>query len=164
MKLFGDQAAVSQFSGCKKADAYRIFPVIRSAILNRVEHREQEEREERAPLRPDAKKDSYLAAVRIRSGPDPLRAADLRELVELMTNPASYRDRKWECEPDPGIAIRFFEGDNQWDVLICLECDFLSVHRNGEPRGFAEFQPAREDFQAIMKRLFPNDQEIQQIK
>jgi len=37
-----------------------------------------------------------------------------------------WRDGK-RCVPQPGTEVRFLNGESEVDVLICLECDMISI-------------------------------------
>jgi len=149
-KLFGDKAARKPIAECAKIEAYRLESFLTTA------RREQQGE--------DLSDKQRIGRGVVISGPVQVDKEMAKKIVALLTDPAAYRDRRNECEPMPGVAIRFVCEDQPRDVMICLECDVIYVMREGKSGGAVEFQPAHDRFVKLAKELFPNDPLIQKLK
>ncbi len=103
----------------------------------------------------------------ILSEPVAVDAASARELASLLADPGSYDwERGKACVLVPGVAVRFVGATDTIDVLFCFHCDTLLAVRNGKVVAGQEgdFDPIRPKLLAIMRRLFPSDDVIQDLK
>jgi hypothetical protein len=57
--------------------------------------------------------------------------------------------------------LSFSDNNGRVDVLFCFDCDILLVFQNDRACGGANFDPAHNFLVAEIKRLFPEDGEIQ---
>lgn len=146
-KLFGNEEGLEDFRASTKVEAFR---------LKRWDPNSGDDNS-------DAEKPKIGPKV-ILSGPLELKPELAKEFLALLLDPASYRKRINECEPDPGIAIRYVHDESIWDVFLCLECDVVIVYRNDKLVASTEFQPAHDKFVGLMKELYPDDKAIQNIK
>ena len=87
------------------------------------------------------------------------------ELAEILMDANIYDwDLRKKCEFMPGVALRFTSAGSPTEVLFCFSCDELMVVRDGKKVGYEDFDPARGRLLTIVKRLFPEDEKIQQLK
>ena len=68
------------------------------------------------------------------------------------------------CEPVFGVGVTFARGEQSVDVLFCFECDILAVYQGGRGVGDEDFDPARTRLVRLVKKFFPADDVIQQLK
>ena len=92
-----------------------------------------------------------------------------RELTRLLLDDGSYR---WGsasgCKPTPGVLARLRSGGQTVSFLLCFECvDLQAVARDaaGEVvhRAYHNFIPARPALTRLVKRVFPDDNDIQAL-
>lgn len=67
--------------------------------------------------------------------------------------------------PEPGVAIRFIQGDKSVDILLCFQCYDLMVVNDASSqwRDFNSPEAERDALVKIAKALFPSDTEIQKL-
>ena len=83
----------------------------------------------------------------------------------MLLNRATYSwDSAKSCKPNYGVRIQFNSGDDRVDVLLCFECRILAVYHNDKSGGGEDFDNANPALIAVVKRLFPDDREIQNLK
>lgn len=68
------------------------------------------------------------------------------------------------CVPIYGVRLEFIQGDNTTDVFFCFECNILGVYVNGKEVRSADFDHARPQFVKLVKKILPEDKEIQGLK
>lgn len=82
------------------------------------------------------------------------------------------RNYEWlwqsRCLPVPGVCVRYHRGDDCVDLLICFECDLMSLASTGGHGGsiskqWIDFRAKRSPFADLVKELYPNDAAIQGI-
>ena len=105
----------------------------------------------------------------VSGGPEPVPKDLATEVSRALVNSSSYW---WEmakpCEPQYGIRLSFYRGQDQVDVFLCYECLELLVARNGKmTSGLGQAQSF--DFMngrlvLAAKTLFPDDPEIQKLR
>ncbi|MEE8104621.1 MAG: hypothetical protein V3T86_03705 [Planctomycetota bacterium] len=99
------------------------------------------------------------------AGPVDVDKTSQRELADVLTSDGTYLwDIAKACEFSPGVAIRYEDGGESVDVLLCFSCDELEVYAGAEKVGHEDFDPRRADLVKVAKRLFPNDKQIQGLK
>lgn len=100
----------------------------------------------------------------ILSGPIAVDEKTTRELAQILANPGTYGwDFAKGCIFDPGVAIRFTHKSSIVEVVFCFHCKELQVYRNGTKVGGEDFDAASNRLAAILKRVFPDDDEIQKL-
>ena len=96
------------------------------------------------------------------TGPLDVSESAASELRELLLDPAIYGwDTAKGCIPDFGVRIQFQRESDTVDVLLCFECDILTVFHIGKYVGGEDFDEAHSEFVAILKGLFKDDEVIQ---
>ena len=98
---------------------------------------------------------------------------DVRTLKQLLSDPRSYlwlseRNEVRACLPDYAVMFTFYGSPETVRVLLCFRCDQLAVlvGKGDDPlRVNAEdvFDDIRPQLLTIVKRLFPNDPDIQAL-
>ena len=98
------------------------------------------------------------------SGPVTVDEESSRELTEILRNPGTYDwDSAKGCKFDPGVVVRFASKLSTIDVVFCFHCEELQIWRDGARVGGEDFDAASHKLAAIMKRIFPEDPEIQSL-
>jgi hypothetical protein len=87
----------------------------------------------------------------------------LSEVQSIVTNSRSYGDSIQAGTPSPKVVIRFVRGETKIDVMLAFDVDTVIVQQDGKPCGTGVFKPRRKELLALVKRLFPDDGEIQAI-
>ena len=115
----------------------------------------------------------HVLAFYHRDSPAPVEADDVRELKKLIIDPRSYpwmseRHEVRACLPDYAVMFTFYGSSEIVRVLLCFQCDQLAVlvGKGDDPlRVNAEdvFDDIRPQLVTIVKRLFPNDPDIQAL-
>jgi hypothetical protein len=101
----------------------------------------------------------------IASTPAPVDATSAREVASILADDAIYDwDRAKGCDFDPGVALRFAGSASAVDVLFCFKCNELAVYRDGQRVGGEDFDRARPRLLAVMRRVFPGDDEIGKLR
>ncbi len=140
VQLYGGQGSVHAIQEPTRVEAFRIDPMISSASAGL----------ERVGLH------------KVTAGPVAVDAAGAAELADIFLAPSTY---DWHsaksCEFLPGVGLRFTRDVSRVDVALCFECDMLTIHRHGKRIGVEDFDDERPRLVALMKRLFPDDAEIQ---
>jgi hypothetical protein len=86
-------------------------------------------------------------------------------LAAVLLGPGLTRTDK-KCGVQPGVAYRFWKGDESVAVLVCFDCDvacFVDVGRTDEPASndCLDFDPVRVEMLGLAREAFPADKEIQ---
>jgi hypothetical protein len=91
-------------------------------------------------------------------------ADDARQLALILRDPATYTwDSAKSCKFDPGVGLRFVGKDSTTEVVFCFHCDEVQIYHDGQRAGGEDIDNARSRLAAIMKRIFPRDEEIQKL-
>jgi hypothetical protein len=143
-KRFGDEA-LAVIADPLSADAYRIGGGGSAS------------KEERAG-------ETRLGRFNTLSAPIRLEKDWLARMRGILFDSASY---EWEkrklCRPTPGVAVRYRQGDKEFHLYLCFECDMLQIGRPGAER-WADFDPARPLLVRLVKELLPWDNVIQELQ
>lgn len=73
------------------------------------------------------------------------------------------------CLPQPGVAVRFTREGEQADLLLCFECEMLSLGMTPPPGGgehqkWLDFDRVNAKLVRLAKQALPDDAEIQSLK
>jgi hypothetical protein len=102
---------------------------------------------------------------RVTAGPVLVDESTSSELSAILLDPDSYDwQRAKGCEFRPGVGVRYTREVSRVDLALCFECDELTIHRQGRRVGVEDFDAVRPGLVSIVKRVFPNDPEIQALK
>ena len=86
-------------------------------------------------------------------GPIPVDSQISAELSTVLLSHSTYL---WNlakgCIPDYGVRIRFEKDDASVDVLLCFQCDILTVYSNGKPVGSEDFDDGRTILSSLTKK------------
>jgi len=111
------------------------------------------------------KRDAPLGGYPVISGPVAVDAATGKTLAAILLNADSY---VWgpvkNCSIEPGVGVRFTKAGAPTEVLLCFSCDQLEVFRDGKRTGGKDDDYARDPLLKIVKRLFPEDKQMQTLK
>jgi hypothetical protein len=100
----------------------------------------------------------------------PVPASQARRLKRVMQRSSSYQ---WSihkaCIPDYGVLFTFRSGGRAVQVALCFNCNMLDVFDGGDDKArpvnsLPDFDPMRSDLVAIVKKVFPDDGEIQALE
>jgi hypothetical protein len=142
-KLFGGSDGLQVVLRAERVEAYRVAPL------------------HKMPKDDDPK---TIGGAGMLSGPVTVDETSRRELAEILRNPGTY---DWNsakgCKFDPGVVIRFASETTTIDVVFCFHCEELQVWRDGARVGGEDFDAAAARLVTIMKRIFPDDEEIQKL-
>ena len=98
---------------------------------------------------------------------EPVRVpgADREILRDLLLDEGSYElEMAKGCEPVFGLGVSFARGEQAVDILFCFQCHILAVYQDGRAVGDEDFDPARTRLVTLVKKFFPNDGVIQQLR
>jgi hypothetical protein len=93
-----------------------------------------------------------------------------REIQHLFQQPSSFL---WNigkgCIVDYGVLFTFRSGDRTIQLALCFNCNWFGIFDgpDGNARKVNQqdnFDPIRKDLVAIIKELFPEDAEIQELE
>ena len=93
----------------------------------------------------------------------PAESADALQTVLLDADTYIW-DRNKSCEPSYGVRLEFISKQDAVNVLLCLECNILAVYHNGKEVGYQDFDDGAARILAIVKSLYPDDEEIQSLR
>jgi hypothetical protein len=109
--------------------------------------------------------DQQIGGYRIVSGPVQVGKPIAAELADILKDSRIYEwDWAGTCSFEPGVAVRFVGRESTVDVLFCFGCEELTIWRNGKHAGREDFYRARTRLAGIFRRVFPDDQTIQQLR
>lgn len=98
----------------------------------------------------------------ITSTPVKLSVEQTKELIAILAAPGTYSfDIAKGCEFMPGVALRAQAGKQDVVVLLCFSCKELAIYVGGKRVGTEDFDNAAEKLKTLVKKLFPEDKEIQ---
>jgi hypothetical protein len=98
---------------------------------------------------------------------EPVRVAEVDRVMlrDLLLDEGSYElELAKGCEPVFGVGVSFVAREQAVDILFCFECDILAVYQDGKVVGDEDFDPARTRLVRLVKKFFPDDNVIQQLK
>lgn len=108
----------------------------------------------------------------------PVPAEIAAQLTALLLDKHTYRGTNGDdvfmglpdCEYEPGVVITFAKGDRAVDAYFCFQCDVLIIRYDKDPNKTPPFASteapigyAREELLQVMKKIFPNDPQIQSL-
>jgi len=67
-----------------------------------------------------------------------------------------------DCSFRPGVAFRFRDKMTNVDLLVCFSCNELRYYLDGKVVGQSYFKS--HELRALVKKLFPDDRQIQSLK
>ena len=67
-----------------------------------------------------------------------------------------------DCSFRPGVAFRFQDKKTNVDLLVCFSCNELRYYLDGKVVGQSYFKS--HELRALVKKLFPDDRQIQSLK
>lgn len=100
----------------------------------------------------------------------PVSPADIEKIKKILRSPSSYR---WNvassCIPDYGVLLNFHSDQRSVQLAFCFNCDLMGVFSGEETpvkrvSAGTIFTPMRAQLVPMMKTLFPNDRNIQELK
>jgi len=107
---------------------------------------------------------SAFGGAEIVSGPVRVDDNTARDLAEILKSPGTYSwDSAKGCIFDPGVAFRFGGKSSIIEVVFCFSCNELQIYQGGQRVGAEDFDKARGRLASIMKRVFPDDGEIEKL-
>ncbi len=87
-----------------------------------------------------------------------------RRLRNLLINDADTSTRHEEkFHFDPGILLRFKNGDDEVQVAICFICNKWAMYLNGKTVSYTSIEQERREVLSAVKGMFPDDKVIQSI-
>jgi len=140
--MFGGQHALDVMQQPKTVEAFRVD----SQLAN-------------------AEKRKEIGGYKILSGPVEVSLEHAQTLAKILADPKSYH---WEfakgCVFSPGVAIRFQSEGATTDILFCFSCDEVAFCQDGKIIGGEDFDDQRGPILDIIKKIFPQDPEIQALQ
>ena len=118
------------------------------------------------PLADEQAYSDQIADYPVASGPFNVSDGAAAEIAEAILSPGTYYwgSEAKACAPQFGVRVAFIRGTEQVDVLFCFECRILCVGHGGTLVGSGSFDYAPPELLAAVKRLFPDDAEIQSLR
>ena len=98
-----------------------------------------------------------------------LSATQQRQVQHAITRMESFApwSSNWCGGIQPGVAIRFHRGAQQFTVLLCFKCEewqFVDGNQSLNELERSNLDGAQREMARLVKQLFPNDPEIQAIE
>jgi hypothetical protein len=75
---------------------------------------------------------------RVQERPVTLDSSAARELRQAILKPESYRGGPLACMFQPGLALRFYKGEDRVQALVCFSCDELIFEHAGQESGWQD--------------------------
>jgi hypothetical protein len=142
VKLFGGNDGLQTVLAPERVEAYRVA----------------------ARTANDDESGQIIGGAKILSGSVAVDSETARALSDILKDPHTYGwDFAKGCKFDPGVAVRFTAGASTVDVILCFHCEELQVYLNEQNVGGEDFDAATAKLAAIVKRIFPDDEEIQKL-
>jgi hypothetical protein len=101
----------------------------------------------------------------------PVPASQTRRLKRILQrSPSFYQgSNRKACIPEYGVLFTFRSGDRAIQIALCFNCNMLDVFDGSDDRArsvnsLPDFDPMRSDLVAIVKKVFPDDAEIQGLE
>jgi hypothetical protein len=121
----------------------------------------------------DLTRDDTIAGYKVLGKPQKLDGELLKELGKVLTDHKTYG---WDesahvCGFSPGVAIRY-SGKNEYGdeirvvVLLCFMCEDIKLYHNSPlaENEMTNITPGRRQLVKLVKKMFPEDAEIQQLE
>ena len=96
-------------------------------------------------------------------GPVPVEAQIGAEISAILQKDIYEWNMAKGCEPIPGVAVEYTKGANKVLIFFCFECDILLTYLNGNRVSGEDFDRAHSSLAVLIKKIFPNDSEIQKL-
>jgi len=100
----------------------------------------------------------------------PVPMSQAQRLKRILQRSSSYYQgsNAKACIPDYGVLFTFRSGDRAVQVALCFNCDMLGIFDGGDDKArsvnsLPDFDPMRGRLVAIVKKVFPDDAEIQEL-
>ena len=143
--LFGGAENIAIVRDATRVEAYRVVPPAGSK-----------------PVQDDISRFDFKVA----AGPTAVPEEMAKELAVSLLSPGTYR---WWGVKDCGyrvygVKLSFFRGKDRVDVFFCFQCGDLAVTRDGKTLGIGDFDEMKRPFVQAVKKLFPDDAEIQALR
>ena len=93
-----------------------------------------------------------------------LNSYSRKELSSIIEDHDSYfrHSIPIDCSFRPGVAFRFRDKKTNVDLLVCFSCNELRYYLDGKVVGQSYFKS--HELRALVKKLFPDDRQIQSLK
>ena len=104
-----------------------------------------------------------LADCVILNGPVPVKESISTAIAGLLKKDIYEWNMAKGCEPIPGVAIEYTKGDDKLLIFFCFECDILLTYLNGKRVGGEDFDRIHRALANEVKKIFPNDPDIQKL-
>ena len=104
-----------------------------------------------------------LADYVILNGPVPVKESISTAIASLLKKDIYKWNMAKGCEPIPGVAVEYTKGANKVLIFFCFECDILLTYLNGNRVSGEDFDRAHSSLAVLIKKIFPNDSEIQKL-
>ena len=138
--------------------------MLSSAVLHQIETVQNATSVNAFRLKPSGKSHARLSEYEMASVPVVVPADSVSTLRAILLDTSTYQwDSAKACLPNFGVRIQFKSGSEVVDVLFCFECDILAVYYNGVQMGGEDFDDAREAILSVIRKLFPDDADIQML-
>jgi len=104
-----------------------------------------------------------LADYVILRGPVPVKENISTAIAGLLQRDIYEWNMAKGCEPIPGVAIEYTKGADKLLIFFCFECDILLTYLNGNRVGGEDFDRIHRALANEVKKIFPNDPDIQKL-
>ncbi len=102
--------------------------------------------------------------ITVTEGPVTVPPSVATQLVSVLSAHQAYGwDYAKGCIPFWGVRLAFYRGADRIDILLCFQCDILSVSLNGTQAEYEDFDPIRPNLVRAIKEIFPNDPTLQAL-
>ena len=143
VSLYGGAGSVEALTKPVSVEAYRISPLTR-------------------PPEPGV---AYIGVHRVTAGPMEVPGDVADRLSAILADADTYDWHHAKGDPYlPSIGLRFTRDVSRADIAFDFASNMLTAHRHGERCGVEDFDDARPELLAIMKSLFPDDDDVQAIE
>lgn len=94
-------------------------------------------------------------------GPTRVRGEKAERLSRLLTEFDSYAWMRSDlCGPEYGVRLRFFQGDKNVEVILCLKCSWMLIDGKKGPK----FDFSNAEFVKVLREIFPRDKALEELK
>jgi hypothetical protein len=101
----------------------------------------------------------------------PVSASEAEKLKRLLQRSSSYYQGSAvkACVPDYGVLFIFRSGERTVQVALCFNCNMLRIFDGADDKArgvntLMDFDPMRSELVAVVKKVFPDDAEIQNLE
>lgn len=105
-----------------------------------------------------------------REQPVSVSASEAEKLKHLLQRSSSYYQgsNAKACIPDYGVLFIFRSGERTVQVALCFNCNMFRIFDGADDKArgvntLMDFDPMRSELVAIVKKVFPDDPEIQNL-